>query len=96
MRKLRYLLATMALIVGIAAGSASPVTAAPADPAVTYCSFTPIYRNYQNGGLSYIIRYYPRGTALTVTSGDGNAWFVTVNRDGQQGWMDNDCIRFLA
>jgi hypothetical protein len=69
---------------------------AAADPAVTGCSFTPLYATYVDGQLADLQYYYPRNTALTVTGGDGDAWQVTVNRNGEQGWMAADCVRFLA
>jgi hypothetical protein len=86
--------------VAVAATAASALLATPAqavpDPAVTGCSFTPLYSTYSGGVLSGLKYYYPRNTVLTVTAGDGNAWQVTVNRNGEQGWMEADCVLFLA
>jgi hypothetical protein len=88
---------TVATATALAAGmlAASPALAA-ADPAVTGCSFTPLYATYADGQLTDPGYYYPRNTALTVSAGDGNAWQVTVNYNGAQGWMENACVRFLA
>lgn len=75
--------------------TATPARAA-ADPAVTGCSFTPLYATYAEGQLADVKYYYPRNTTLSVTAGDGEAWQVTVTRNGDQGWMSADCVRFLA
>lgn len=96
MRMFGRVIAALTLALGVAAGSAAPVTAAPADPAVTSCPFTPLYRSYEDGRLSDISYYYARGTEVTVTGGDGYAWHVTVNSNGAHGWMANACLLFIA
>lgn len=89
-------LAGIAVIALAPVGLALPAQAATADPAVTSCSFTGLYDTYSDGQLSGLRRYYTPNTALTVTGGDGGAWQVTINRNGQSGWMDADCVLFLA
>lgn len=74
----------------------APAQAATEYPAVTGCSFTGLYSTNNGGQLSDLQYYYPRNTELTVTSGDSTAWWVTVNRNGRQGWMEGDCVLFLA
>lgn len=95
MRAIHRIVVSAVMAVGVGALAASPANAA-SDPAVTSCSFTPIHTTYEGGQLSDPRYYYARNTRLTVTSGDGQAWFVTVNRNGDTGWMDADCVRFLA
>ena len=95
MRLLSRLTAAATSAVAASMLIASPALA-DADPAVTGCSFTPLYAAYVDGQLSDIKYYYPRNTTLTVSGGDGNAWQVTVDRNGDQGWMTADCVRFLA
>jgi len=86
--------ALLAIGLGIAA-PAAPASAA-SSPAVTGCSFTPIYTSFEDSQLIGPRYYYARNTALTVTDGDGQAWLVTVDRNGDTGWMDADCVLFLA
>jgi hypothetical protein len=95
MRIIKRLATVAVLTAAIGTAAAAPASAA-SDPAVTNCSFTPIYTTYENGQLSGQRFFYARNTALTVTGGDGQAWFVTVNRNGDTGWMDADCVAFLA
>jgi hypothetical protein len=87
-------------VLATAAATAGALLATPAQaaelPAVTSCYFTPLYATYSDGRLSDLKYYYPRDTALTVADGDAHAWHVTVNRNGQQGWMEANCVSFLA
>jgi hypothetical protein len=86
-------------VAAMAAGMAvldGPVAFAASNQAVTSCSLTPIYSAYEDGQLSGPRYYYPHETALTVVDGNGAAWSVVVNRNGDSGWMDADCVSFLA
>ncbi|HEX5595422.1 MAG TPA: hypothetical protein VFX61_05265 [Micromonosporaceae bacterium] len=95
MRTVQRIALAATLTAGLGAVAASPASAA-SEPAVTSCSFTPIYSTYQNGQLSDPRYHYSRGTEITVSNGDGYAWLVTVKRNGDTGWMEAACVRFLA
>lgn len=95
MRTLARVLVTAALTAGLGA-AVVPAADAATDPAVTGCPFTPLYATYQNGQLSNLKFYVPGTERLTVSEGDGNAWFVTVDDTGSTGWMPGECVLFLA
>lgn len=90
-------LAAIATTTAAAGFLAVPANAADITyPALTGCSFTPLYTTNDNGRLSDIQYYYPRDTRVTVTGGDNRAWLVVVDRNGQRGWMGGECVLFLA
>jgi hypothetical protein len=90
-------LATIAAIAAaVGAGLAAPAQAKAPDLAVTGCGFTGLYSDYTDGKLSGWKSYYSWNIRLTVTDGDGNAWFVTVDHNGEQGWMAANCVLFLS
>jgi hypothetical protein len=93
---IRRLATTALLAIGLGITAPAAPASAASNPAVTGCSFTPIYTSYEDNQLIDPRYYYPRDTALTVTDGDGQAWHVTVDRNGDTGWMDAGCVLFLA
>lgn len=91
---------TRLAVITATAALAGTLVAAPAHadplPAVTDCAFTGLYADYSEGRLSGLKYYYPYNISVTVTGGNADAWYVTVDHNGQQGWMEGDCVRFLA
>ena len=96
MRMFTRLAVIAAATAAVGAGLAAPAQAKAPDLAVTACGFTGLYSDYTDGNLSGLKYYYSWNTELTVTEGDGNAWFVTVDRNGEQGWMSATCVLFLS
>lgn len=96
MRTLTKLAAVTTVAAAAVAGLAVPAQATAPDLAVTGCGFSALYSDYREGKLSGLKHYYSWNTELTVTNGDGNAWFVTVKRDGERGWMAANCVLFLS
>ena len=93
---IRRLAATTLLAIGLGITTPAAPASAASNPAVTGCSFTPIYGSYEDNQLIDPRYYYARNTALTVADGDGQAWLVTVDRNGDTGWIDADCVLFLS
>lgn len=95
MRVISRVLITAAVAVGASVAAAPAAHAST--PAVTGCAFTPLYETYENGQLSDLDGYIPGTRNLTVTEGDGHAWFVTVlDGTNRTGWMPTECVLFLA
>ncbi|CAM3428537.1 hypothetical protein [Stackebrandtia soli] len=85
-----------AAVVGIVA-AATPAHAA--DPALVDCSFAGVYTSYDATGGTGLKGYANRDTELTVEEGNGHAWLVEVETGflaGTQGWIETDCVVFLA
>ncbi|MFD0556821.1 hypothetical protein FB566_2073 [Stackebrandtia endophytica] len=83
---------------GLVLAASSPAHAA-ADPALVNCSFAGLYDSYDASGGTGLQGYTKRDDSLTVTAGNGHAWEVTVNdgfMSGKSGWIESDCVIFLA
>lgn len=90
-----------AVVAGIAATSllfaAGPAQAA-GTPALVDCSFAGVYDSFDGSGAG-LQGYAKRDDHLTVNGGGGDAWFVHVDDGfmaGADGWIESDCVAFLA
>lgn len=87
---------TLLAAAGIAAASAP--AHASTTPALVDCPFGELFEEFDGTG-SGSLGFATAGTELSVHEGNDDAWFLTVEEGflaGQDGWMERDCVVFIA
>lgn len=88
--------ATLLAAAGIA--MASGPAHASTTPALVDCSFGELFEEFDGTG-SGSLGFATSGTELSVHEGNDDAWFLTVDEgflEGKEGWMERDCVVFIA